>query len=218
MNYNATDKVGMAAPLEWGHLKEVAAKELYKKKMVAKHEDFTLLDCGLAVSEEHPFVGASPDGMQHCKCSGTKLVEVKAIYSKKNLRPSVAAGEKIIYDQKTLKWRLKKETTWYYQVQCQMAVTKVLEEDLVIYTNKGIPIIPVSFDNTFWLGVVSKLEEFYLRNMVPETLFWYHTEGIAVNHVKNIDIATRPNLERLLSIFYYKEVFLNLHNVTFHVP
>ena len=40
-----------------------------------------------------------------------------------------------------------------------MAVTKVLEEDLVIYTNKGILIIPVSFDNTFWLGVVSKLEE-----------------------------------------------------------
>ena len=163
-------------------------------------------------------MGASLDGMQHCKCCGTKLVEVKAIYSKKNLRPSVAAGEKIIYDQKTLKWRLKKETTWYYQVQCQMAVTKVLEEDLVIYTNKGIPIIPVSFDNTLRLGVGSKLEEFNLRNMVPEIFFWYHTEGFAVNHVKHIDIATRPNLERLLSIFYYKEVFLNLHNVTFHVP
>ena len=49
MNYNSTDKVGMAAPLEWGHLKEVGTKELYKKKMVAKHEDFKLLDCGLAV-------------------------------------------------------------------------------------------------------------------------------------------------------------------------
>ena len=168
MNYNSTDKVGMAAPLEWGHLKEVAAKELYKKKMVAKHKDFTLLDCGLAVSEEHPFVGC---GIVHCKCCGTKLVEVKAVYSKKNLRPSVAAGEKIIYYQNNSKWRLKKETTWHYQVQCQMAVTKVLEEDLVTYTNKEILIIPVSFDITFWLGVVSKLEEFYLRNMVPEILF-----------------------------------------------
>lgn len=178
MNYNSTDKVGMAAPLEWGHLKEVAAKELYKKKMVAKHEDFTLLDCGLAVSEEHPFLGASPDGMRYCKCCGTKLVEVKAIYSKKNLRPPVAAGEKIIYDQKTSKWRLKKETTWYCQVQCQMAVTKVLDEDLVIYTNKGILIISVSSDNTFWLGVVSKLEEFYLRNMVSEILFGTIRKGL----------------------------------------
>ena len=86
MNYNSTDKVGMAAPLEWGHLKEVAAKELYKTKMVVKHEDFTLLDCGLAVSEEHPFVGESPDGMQYCKCCGTKLVEVKAIYWKKEFK------------------------------------------------------------------------------------------------------------------------------------
>ena len=37
----------MHAPLEWGHLKEVAAKELYKNKMALKDEDLTLLDCGL---------------------------------------------------------------------------------------------------------------------------------------------------------------------------
>lgn len=54
LNYNSTDKAGMASPLEWGHLKEVAAK-LYERKMVAKHEDFTLLDCGLAVTEMHSF-------------------------------------------------------------------------------------------------------------------------------------------------------------------
>ncbi|XP_078355836.1 uncharacterized protein LOC144640614 [Oculina patagonica] len=171
MNYHPTVQENMPAPLEWGHLKEVSAKELYLKKMSSKHGDFTMMECGLAVSEEQPFLGASPDGFCYCSCCGKRLVEVKSIYSKKNLKPSIAAGDKIIYDSERSKWILKKETTWYYQVQCQMAVTKIHVTDLVIYTNKGILIISVPFDARFWLDVKSKLEKFYLRNMIPEILF-----------------------------------------------
>lgn len=98
MNYNLIDKVGMVVFLEWGYLKEVVVKELYKKKMVVKYEDFIFLDCGLVVSEEYFFLGVSFDGMRYCKCCGIKLVEVKVIYLKKNLRLFVVVGEKIIYD------------------------------------------------------------------------------------------------------------------------
>lgn len=170
MNYHPTDEANMPAQLEWGHLKEVAAKALYTKKMAANHEDFILLDCGLALSDEYPFLGASPDGLRCCKCCGKSLIEAKAIYSKRNLRPAIAANDKIYFDQGTSKWLLKENTTLFYQIQCQMAVTKVHITDLVIYTNKGILVISVPFDQQFWVGVVAKLEEFYINNMIPEIL------------------------------------------------
>lgn len=79
-------------------------------------------------------------------------------------------------------------------VQYQMAVTKVLGEDLVIHTNKGILIISVSFDNIFWLRVVSKLEKFYLKNMVPEILcgtMWKELLEIMVNILTLLQSQTR---------------------------
>lgn len=138
--------------------------------MSSRHHDFTLIDSGLLVNEEFTFLGASPDCIQFCKCCGMKLIEVKSIYSKKNLKPSIVAEDKISYDSERSKWTLKTETSWYYQIQCQMAVTKVYNTDLVIYKNKGILILGVNFNQEFWSIVFTKLKDFYLKNMVPEIL------------------------------------------------
>ena len=40
--------------------------------------------------------------------------------------------------------------------------------DLVIYTNKGILIVPVEFNEQFWLRILDKLHLFFVKFIVPE--------------------------------------------------
>ncbi|XP_041347064.1 uncharacterized protein LOC121366854 [Gigantopelta aegis] len=46
----------------WGLLKERKAKEQYLELMKMKHVNFKMRDSGFVISEEHPQIGASPDG------------------------------------------------------------------------------------------------------------------------------------------------------------
>lgn len=65
---------------------------------------------------------------------------------------------------------LKKETRRYYQIQGEMALTKLHEAHLIIYTKKGILVIKVPVDPEFWQSILIKLQIFYHQYMVPEIL------------------------------------------------
>lgn len=51
-----------------------------------------------------------------------------------------------------------------------MALTGVENTDVVIYTNKGILIVPVEFDPVFWQAVLQKLQLFFVQHLAPELL------------------------------------------------
>ena len=51
-----------------------------------------------------------------------------------------------------------------------MALSKLRNADLVIYTNKGIMIIEVLFDEKLWQEMLVKLNKFYSKCMIPEIL------------------------------------------------
>lgn len=153
---------------EWGHEKEDAAINLYKKKMDKKHKHLSISQCGLVINPSWPHIGASPDGFRYCKCCGKTVIEVKSLYAKRSLLPHVAAQE-YVYKENG-EFHLKKETRWYYQIQGELAVTKLNDADLVVYTNKGIMVIKVKFDPDFWYTILTKLHHFYDTFMVPEIL------------------------------------------------
>ncbi|XP_015770373.1 PREDICTED: uncharacterized protein LOC107348808 [Acropora digitifera] len=176
MNYCPMKNV--PEPLEWGHRKETSAAELYFKKLSHKHCDLLLKESGVVVNPLWPFLGASPDRVQYCKCHPKTLVEIKGLFSKRNLLPAVAAADKLI--KTTNGYQLKVETTWYYQIQGQMAITGVKHTALVIYTNKGILIVPVEFDPVFWLTILKKLQLFFVGHLAPELL-----TGRVLKDVKN---------------------------------
>ena len=154
-------------PLEWGHRKEISAAKLYFKKLNHKHCDLLLKESGLVVNPLWPFLDASPDSVQYCKCHPKTLVEIKGLFSKRNLLPAVAAADKLI--KTTNGYQLKVETTWYYQIQGQMAIAGVKHTALVIYTNKGI-----------WLTILKKLQLFFVGHLAPELL-----TGRVLKNVKN---------------------------------
>lgn len=96
------------------------------------------------------------------------MVEVKSLYSKRSLMPHIAAVEYIYKENGT--YRLKKETKWNYQIQGEMAFSKVTNADLVIYTNKGILIVEVLFDKYLWEEMLVKLNKFYSKHVISEIL------------------------------------------------
>ena len=51
-----------------------------------------------------------------------------------------------------------------------MVISGIYATDLVVYTNKGILIVPVEFDKEFWLRMPQKLHLIFAKFMVPELL------------------------------------------------
>ena len=49
--------------------------------MAQDHQSFILKQSGLLLDPANPFIGASPDGVVHCSCCGTGVLEIKCPYS-----------------------------------------------------------------------------------------------------------------------------------------
>ena len=61
----------------WGCEHESAAKKRYKSLFECAHHQFKVVECGLFISVEYPFLGASPDGLVTCTCCGDGICEIK---------------------------------------------------------------------------------------------------------------------------------------------
>ena len=61
----------------WGCQHEKGAISEYKDQHSHTHEGLIVKPAGLFISTQHPFVGASPDGVTECKCCGWGILEVK---------------------------------------------------------------------------------------------------------------------------------------------
>ena len=88
-----------------------------------------------------------------------KLLEVKSIFSKINVPPHIAAASYL--EKVNGKYYLKKEISWNYQIQRQLAIARLTHCNLLIYTLKGILVVPVEFDEELWECMVGKPKNFF---------------------------------------------------------
>ena len=58
---------------------------------------------------------------------------------------------------------VKKETTWNYQIQGQLAMARLTRCILIIYTLKRILVVPVQFDEELREYMVGKLRKFFFQ-------------------------------------------------------
>ena len=136
MNYCPLSGDNTPQQLSWGHDKEVVAVKEYVKKFKLKHKGMEVFHSGLFIDKQHPYLRASPDRLQVCKCCVEILLEVKSILSKRNLPPHIAAASYL--QEVDGKYYLRKETFWYYQIQGQLAIAgSTTHCYLIIYTLKG---------------------------------------------------------------------------------
>ena len=123
--------------------------------------------CGLFISQDHPFLAATPDGL----VGEEYIVEVKCPY--KGRFSSIEPGEFfpfLVYVEGNV--TLKKNHKYYDQVQCQMGVTKRPKCYFVVYTFCDLKIFEIMFDSEFYsLSLVPKVTSFfdqYYRQYIAE--------------------------------------------------
>ena len=68
---------------EWGQKQEKSARDLYFKKQRLCHEELTIVDSGLVINPQWPFMAASPDGVINCTYNeeGRGVLETKCPYT-----------------------------------------------------------------------------------------------------------------------------------------
>ena len=79
---------------------------------------------GLFVDIENPYMGASPDGIIQCHCCGIGSLEVKCPFSSKEKLPD-DNDSTFCMIKKDDNWMLKRDHSYYYQVQMELHVCRL---------------------------------------------------------------------------------------------
>ncbi len=158
--------------IKYGTEKEDEAKTCYCRIMKKQHIKFGFSESGLVVSPDHGWVGASPDGIRECYCCEDTLVEFKCPYTGRDMDPKSAflldtVGGAI---NKAGFPYIRKNHIHYFQVQTGMAVCGLKQCDFVVFTNMGIFLAKVEFDEEFWKSTISTVKLFYTKKIIPALL------------------------------------------------
>ncbi|KAL9977584.1 hypothetical protein ACROYT_G015004 [Oculina patagonica] len=123
--------------------------------------------CGFFLSETHPFLGASPDGITE----RGRLVEVKKVTSKEGESMEDTLCRLGIYKQMNNNIVLNKNHKYFYQIQQQLFCSNYKESHFIVSNGVWLNHEVVEFDNTFWHSTLQKLEKFFLQNIFPEVVY-----------------------------------------------
>ena len=185
-----------APALEWGNTHEEAALQQYRDHQhSAGHSRLFYCRSGFIVSDDHPFLGASPDAVVYDPDNDDPfgLAEVKCPYSVRFITPAEACSHKDFSctletsstGQEQLK--LKRNHKYYSQVQGQMSISKRKWCDFIIFTTKGLSVERIPFDADFWNNeLLPKLIEFYDNCLAPEIISPVHVLGIPVRDLREM--------------------------------
>ena len=113
------------------------------KKKKKKNHDVTVFYGGLTVNPAFPYLYASDK---------FGLLEIKCPFKYINEIPSAVLGNAdFCLERIAGRPRLNRKYDYNCQVQGQMAISGLSCYDFVIYTNKGIFVERIMFDNDLWI-------------------------------------------------------------------
>jgi len=135
--------------------------------------------CGLVVNPSLPWLGASPDGMVKDPAEQSfGLLEIKCPYTYRLSTVEEACADPNFFA--TIKndvVTLKESHKHFYQIQGQMALSKISWCDFVIYTHRNFTVERIKFNEDYWNDTEPKLTEFYFNYILPRTCInMQHTE------------------------------------------
>lgn len=157
-----------SASTSFGRENEPIARQMYFENYQLEHQKASLQLCGLFVDKDHPFLGASPDGLVKCKCCGEGLIEVKCSFMYKDVTPREAGADTHyhIYNDENGDVRLKPGSSWYTQIQGQLGISGRKWCDFIIFTKKGFAVDRIYFDDDFFKRIVEKCKTFFEKYIV----------------------------------------------------
>ena len=68
--------------IKYGGNMELEARRNYTQTMLHRgHKNLSVRECGLFVHTDYVHLAASPNGVVHCQCCGTGLLDIKCPFS-----------------------------------------------------------------------------------------------------------------------------------------
>ena len=149
----------------WGCDNEERGIAAFIKAIRPMHYNLKVTRAGLRLDENHPFIGASIDGLIQCSCCEPAILEIKCPYSIRD--GSVAVdGKRLQYLTDDLK--LKQNHTYYYQLQTYLGVYKCKLGYFCVYTPRDVLILHIDFDENFWENLKKDLCTYYKHCYLKE--------------------------------------------------
>lgn len=137
-------------------------------------------DAGLFISMERPFIGATPDGLISCDCCGKGILEVKCPHCFKDGLPDDEKENFCMIKNTSGEWVLRRQHSYYYQVQAQLNVCNVDYGDFVVWTECGIAVERIARDRVFYEEAAQKVEHVFVYGVLPEVIGkWYTRKPVA---------------------------------------
>ena len=169
---NSNSNVLNTAAIKYGRQNEMVAKQLFFDMYSRDHVNAKMRPCGLNISDQHPFLGASPDAYLSCKCCGMGLIEVKCSYSHRNETPYDVASDSHyhLYKDNNDVVKLRLDSPWYVQIQGQLGICKTKWCDFVFYTDMGFISDRIYYDEYFFDEIVNKCSTFFMNYVYPALL------------------------------------------------
>lgn len=167
MGYATNTNIGGQTPPQilWGIKKEPVARQSFVDTEAPKHTDFSVAKVGLVVNPQWPYLGASPDGIVSCACCPQAALEIKCSYKYRHVHLSTVKDKDFYLDADMT---LKENHAHYFQLQGQMALTGLQMGYFVVWTECSLVTIRIQRDEQLWEELLTKLESFFLRHILPE--------------------------------------------------
>ncbi|CAN7946809.1 unnamed protein product [Ixodes hexagonus] len=167
MGYSTDTNMGGQMPPQilWGIEKEPVARQSFVDIEALKHTDFNVAKSGLVVNPLWPYLGASPDGIVSCACCPQAVLEIKCSYKYRHVHLSTVNDKDFYLDEDMT---LQEDHAHYFQIQGQMALTGLQMGYFVVWTECSLVTITIQRDEQLWEELLTKLESFFLRHILPE--------------------------------------------------
>lgn len=162
----------------WGIDNEPKALASFEGRMMdeKEHDSFKINSVGLFISETHPYLAASPDGVVTCPCHGDYLIEIKCPFTHRHSSVKDAAEKDAKFPLRLSlpdgqgSFEMSKTHPYYYQVQLQMFVTGIHRCFFIVFTNVDLVYVLVKFDTDFMASKLHSAQQFWEKCVLPEML------------------------------------------------
>lgn len=166
----------------YGSEMEDKTREQYQThQQRSSHPDTTVEDCGLFVSQHHPWLAATPDGLVNNPSDNSQhlgLIEIKNPYSaRQKTLLEACTGPGFCLKKAENIYKLNRRHDYYYQIQCQLYCVDRDWCDFVLRTDKDIHIESIYRDKAWWDEQLPALEKFYFNALLPELASPRHRKG-----------------------------------------
>lgn len=155
--------------LDHGRMYEPVAWKKYHEYFTSLGEDVKVMPCGLVVNVNNRWLGCSPDAKLMFP-NKVGIGESKCPYEQRDsdLMDMAQANKNFYLEAVGNSLHLKREHLYYFQVQCQLALTRAMFNDFVVYTHKSLFIERFTYNEQFWRDAVRKVGNNYFSYILPK--------------------------------------------------